>query len=299
MKKLIYILFALPWILVSCSQEADQVVEESVEVNFSTAIPGQIGTRASGLSVNKLICAVFEKDKEVKDLRQTITITDANSILYAPRLLKGRTYKVVFWAMKDANYDVTDLTRIVRSSTGSSDEADYDAFTATTSITVENSVSVRVTLTRPLAQLNLGVSELDWTTVSDVFGQTPKTTTVTYYVADSFDALTGESGSVSESKNTRMDIASGAVLTVNHNSYKSLGSFFILLPKADSQTLVDINVTVCDQADQIVRSNISIPQVPVQRNYKTNLVGGLLTGTVNYQVIISDDFSNEEHVNEL
>ncbi len=293
MKKIIYVLFVLPWILVSCSQEADQVVEESVEVNFSTAIPGQISTRATDLSVNKLVCAVFEKGEEVEALRKTIDITDPTMISYTPRLVKGRTYNVVFWAMKDENYDVSDLTAIVRSSTGSSDEADYDAFTATTRITVENSVSVSVNLTRPLAQLNLGISESDWNTVRTMFGQTPTTTILSYLEKASFNSVTGVSLTESETQ-TRTVEATGEELKVAENTYKSLGSFFVLLPEAEEQTL-DIKFTILDADDQSIREDVFIPHIPVQRNYKTNVVGGLLTGTVNYQVTISDGFSNTEH----
>ena len=294
MKKLFYISLVLSFFFASCSKEAGNGLTETVVVNLSPEIPGMMATRAvNDLTVNKLVCAVFEKGEEVEALRKTIDITDPTMISYTPRLVKGRTYNVVFWAMKDGNYDVTDLTAIVRSSTGSSDEADYDAFTVTTNITVESSETIAVTLTRPLAQLNIGVTKEDWNAVV-ALGQTPGSTSISYESYDAFNALTGGLLMRNYGIITRTDDAPREELRVAENTYISLGSFFVLLPETQEQTL-DIMFTILDTDDQSIREDVFIPHIPVQRNHKTNVVGGLLTGTVNYQVTISDDFSNTEH----
>lgn len=281
MKKIIYVLFVLPWILVSCSQEADQVVEESVEVNFSTAIPGQISTRATDLSVNKLVCAVFDEHQEIV-VSEIIAITDPADIHFSPRLIKGRTYDVVFWAMKDGNYDVTDLTEIVRSSNGSLNEADYDAFTATTNIKVDNSVTVPVTLTRPLAQLNIGVTQDDWNAVV-ALGQTPASTSISYESYDAFNALTGGLLMRNYGSITRTAPASGT-FDVGSTTYKSLGSFYVFVDGTIEKRLSDLKFTIKDESGDDIRSNVQIVNVPIQRNYKTNIVGGLLTGTITYNI---------------
>lgn len=74
------------------------VSEESVQVSFSTELPKRIGTRAGtgDLNVNKVVCAVFEDGEEISTLREVITIQEGEDIVFAPRLIKGRTYDVVF-----------------------------------------------------------------------------------------------------------------------------------------------------------------------------------------------------------
>ena len=299
MKKLFLILMAMPLLMMSCNDDI-AVNEEAVEVRFEAEIPALIGTRAGdGLTVNKLVCAVFENGQEIVGHRKTIDVTSASGITYSPRLVKGRTYKAVFWAMRDANYDVDDMTCITRSATGSAYEADYDAFTATVETKVDNSTSVPVTLTRPLAQLNIGITAEDWTTASVIFGQTPTTCTISYNAKDAFNALAGVAVGNDEEV-VRTVAASRNDLTVEGVAYKHLGSCYVLMAE-DEQTTLNLTLSVLDQNTpaQSIREDVQIQYVPFQRNYKTNLVGGLLTGTVTYNVSIEQGFSNNENKKEI
>lgn len=281
MKKVFYISLALSFFFASCSKEAGNGLTETVVVDLCPEIPGMMATRAAEeLTVNKLVCAVFDEDQEIV-VSETVAITDPADIHFSPRLIKGRTYDVVFWAMKDGNYDVSDLPVIVRSSNGSPNEADYDAFTATTNIKVDNSVTVPVTLTRPLAQLNIGVTEADWNAVV-ALGQTPASTSISYESYDAFNALTGgltrNYGSI-----TRTAPASGT-FDVGSTTYKSLGSFYVFVDGTTETSLTNIKFTIKDRSGDDIRRDVQIVNVPIQRNYKTNIVGGLLTGTITYNI---------------
>ena len=288
MKKLLMMLIALPMLMMSCNDEM-ALSEETVEVCFEAEIPALVGTRADGgLTVNKLVCAVFENGQEIEKHRTTIGVTPASDITYSPRLVKGRTYKVVFWAMRDDNYNVEDMTRITRSATGSADEAEYDAFTATSKVTVVNPESQSVSLTRPLAQLNIGITAEDWRTASDIFDQTPKTCTISYTAKDAFNALEGVAVG-NDAEVVRTVAASGNDLTVGSVTYKHLGSCYVLMAE-ENQTTLDLTLSVLDQSAQNIREDVQIQYVPFQRNYQTNLVGGLLTGTVTYNVSIQQGF---------
>lgn len=296
MKKLLMMLIALPMLMMSCNDEM-ALSEETVEVSFEAEIPALIGTRAvDGLTVNKLVCAVFENGQEIEKHRTTIGVTPASDITYSPRLVKGRTYKVVFWAMRDDNYNVEDMTCITRSATGSDDEADYDAFTATSEVTVVNAESKSVSLTRPLAQLNIGITADDWTTASNIFGQTPTTCKISYTAKDAFNALEGVAVG-NDAEVVRTVAASGNDLTVEGvaYTYKHLGSCYVLMAE-DNQTTLNLTLSVLDQNTpaQSIRKDVLIRNVPFQRNYQTNLVGGLLTGTVTYNVSIQQGFSGNK-----
>ena len=291
MKKLFIILTLIPIFFTSCNKDEVGMNDETVEVSFTSDLTEEAMTRAaSDLTVNQIVCAVFDGNNEIPALRQTKEITDPSAINISLHLVKGRTYNVVFWAMKDANYDVTDMKAIKRSATGSINETDYDAFTATTSITVQDAVTLPLTLTRPLAQVNFGVTELDWNTALQ-FSQTPTTATITYQASDTFNALTGETV-LGSTEIIRRSSCTGSAMSVESVTYKHLGTFYVLMSETERKTLVDVTCNVLDQNATSIRS-ISIPSVPVQRNYKTNIVGGLLAGTVSYQITLKD-FADEE-----
>lgn len=298
MKKIIYLLLGMPLFWASCSSEEVALCDEDVQITFSAELPDQFMGRASSeLSVNKVVCAVFNGDTEISSLRATIDITDANNIVYAPRLIKGRSYNVVFWAMKDNNYDVTDMKSISRATNGSENELDYDAFTISEPIDVTESETVSVTLTRPLAQINVGITQDDWNAVTNNFSLTPKSCSISYTVNDSFNALTGETLG-NDVTVTRSSSATGNTITVEGTDYKHIGTFYVLLAESEKQTF-DIKYTVKATDNSDIRSNVDILSVPVQRNYKTNIVGGLLTGTVTYQISIQDGFFTPDHKKEL
>ncbi len=295
MKKLFYLLLATPLLLASCSNDEEVANEETVQVSFSTELPGRIGTRAaSTLNVNKVVCAVFENDTEIKNLREVIDITEAGSIEFAPRLIKGRTYDVVFWAMKDGCYDVSDMTAITRVSGGTSSEAEFESFTESVEIEVTGSKSETVTLKRPYAQLNLGVTTEDWDAVADAnkFNMVPKKMVIQTRGKDTFNALEGTvtGGDADIIRNLEV---SGSDLAVDGTVYKSIASCYIY-PEAGRDN-VDITYTISTEDGMKIREDVDILNVPLQANYRTNIVGGLLTGTITYTITFEENFASNNN----
>lgn len=298
MKKLIYLLMAMPLLFVSCDNDYMADIEETVEVTFRAKLPQAIGTRAgeSALTVDKLYCAVYYNGEVVANLSKEIDIVDENSISFSPRLIKDRTYDVVFWASKAGSYNVADLTAITREP--GKQESEYDAFTATTEVDASTNKSINVTLERPISQLNVGVSQTDWNGVT-AFGLTPKTLVLKFRAKETYNALAGEATG-EEIERTRTVTSTGEEFSCNGNVYKSLGSCFIFSKfhsQTGSQHLVDVTYTVNDEANMIREAEII--NVPLARNYKTNIVGSLMTSTVTYTVSFnkvlqtSDEYNKE------
>ncbi|MBR5476264.1 MAG: hypothetical protein IKV17_05535 [Bacteroidaceae bacterium] len=302
MKNLIYLLLAMPLLFASCSNDYTSFEGEEVQVSFCAEIP--VTRAAAALTVDTVVCAVFENGNEIDKLRKEISIEDGEDIVFAPRLIKGRTYNIVFWAMKGDSYNVTDLTKISRNDNATATEADYDAFTKSVEVTVNNSVSLPVTLTRPLAQLNVAISEADWNAAADLFGMTPTTTEIKVSKR-TFCALCGEPEYTGQGEYTTYTLpASGNTVTVNGTDYMSIASCYVFATNESESHIIDIT-TVKDQNDNdIIRKDVtipavSIPAVTLQSNYKTNVVGSILTGKVSYTISISDTFANEEHKKEI
>lgn len=302
MNKLIYFLLAIPLLFASCNNN-DLTAEESVQVAFKAQIPGKIdsransrganrvGTRAIGdLKVDKVVCAVFENGTEITNLRQVINVT--NDMVFAPRLIKGRTYNIVFWAMQDGCYDVSDLTAIKRAAKDGTSEDDYEAFTTSVSVTVTDSDAQIVELKRPYAQLNIGVNETDWNTVVNTFGLTPEKMVFSTTGKNAFNALTG--AATGDDTNISLTVtSSGSELVVDETTYKNIGTFYIF--PEESQANFDINFSVYAAGNEPIRENVNISNVPLQANYRTNVVGGLLTGTVTYTIFIKEGFNTDNN----
>ena len=297
MKNLIYLLLALPLLFTSCSNEDMVTSEESVQVSFCAEIPQAMGTRAaSGLVVDQLVCAVFdENDNEIATLRKTIDIIDGQDPVFSPRLIKGNRYQIAFWAMKEGCYNVENMKNISRND--GYNEADYDAFTYATEIEVLNSEQKAVTLARPFALLNAGISSEDWNAVTNTFGLTPTKTVVTYTGKKYFNALSGEPVGTAEEINYTMPV--GGTVTVEGKTYNSIASCYILpdfLP-VQATDVKSIYFTIKDLSGNDIRS-VEIPSVTLQSNYKTNIVGSILTGTVSYRISIDNVFDGDkENIN--
>ena len=296
MKNLIYLLLAMPLLFASCSNDYTSFEGEEVQVSFRAEIP--VTRAAAALTVDKVVCAVFKNNNEIATLRQTIEIVNGQDIVFAPRLIKGRTYKIVFWAMKGDSYNVTDLTKISRNDNATATEADYDAFTNSVEVTVNNSVSLPVTLTRPLAQLNVAISEADWNAAANLFRMTPTTTEIKVSKR-TFCALYGEPEYTGQGEYTTYTLpASGDAVTVDGTDYKSIASCYVFATNESESHIIDITA-VKDQNRNDIRKDVTIPAVTLQSNYKTNVVGSILTGTVSYTISISDTFANEEYKKEI
>ena len=296
MKRLIYLLLAMPLFFTSCNKEEGMVSEESVQVSFSTELPKRIGTRAGtgDLNVNKVVCAVFEDGEEISTLREVITIQEGEDIVFAPRLIKGRTYNVVFWAMKDDNYDVDDMTAITRASGATAAESEFDAFTESVEVEVTGSKSETVTLRRPLAQLNLGVTQDDWDAVASekTFAMTPTKMVITLTGKDTFNALTGSAIGEDKEVTYTLDVT-GEDLVAGEETYKSIAMCYVY-PDAGQEN-IDITYTIYDQSNEAIREDVTIQNIPLENNYRTNVVGGLLTGTITYTITFEKDFNTTEN----
>lgn len=288
----------MPLLFVSCVNDGLALSEETVQVSFCASVPGALETRgASDLTVNKVVCAVFENDVEIPALRQTLDIVSGKDPVFTPSLIKGRTYDIVFWAMKDDAYNVSDMTAIVRntSPTATLTEADYDAFTESVEVTVTDaSATAEVTLVRPFAQLNIGVTEADWNSVAskDSFGMTPKTIKVSLKGKNIYNALTGAAAGNDTSITYSLEV-SGAGLAVSGMTYRSIAMCYVL-PEASKENF-DITFSIYAAQDKAIRENVKISSVPLESNYRTNVVGGLLTGTVSYTIKIEDSFADTSH----
>ena len=292
MKKILLMaVVAFGMLATACSKDevAQPVVggEESI-ATFTVEAP-VMATRAhgDGLTATDLTVLVyqrggdllFEKEAEMVGLKATVELPFVN----------GMEYDLVFWAeaenspykLNKANKSVTytDAAALVGNS-----EA-YDAFYAYVNDIPEitGPVTRKVELKRPFAQLNIITNDAADAAKSDLVVKDVKVVVKKGYTA--FDFVTGNG--INQGAVTFGAVAkqSDTTLAVNY------------LFTGGEKSLVDVEFTYTDVAGKLGAGEVKeFAAVPVQRNYRTNIVGSLLTSDGNFNIEIKPGFDGEQGV---
>ena len=316
----------------SCSSEEELIPSgknEGVEVNFQLALDEGSSSRAAdhdvkddvygkGKRVNNVIAAVYSGGQEIKSLRQSENEIDQTDLTCKVtfRLIEGQTYDFVFWAERTGTgyYDTEDLTAIkvnYKDETNKDFEAndeDRDAFTAVRKgLTIKNGgMQENIVLTRPFAQLNIASTDADHDIAEAAgFGCDVLSSKVTVKgLYDTYNAYTETpTGSVDvvfdlakvpASANEVLKNVKGKTDTEGKNYVGYLAMNYFLADKEQSQN-VDV-VALFKSSQSTVPVEISVPNVPVQRNYRTNIIGNILTEQAVFNIIIDPNFYEPDYI---
>lgn len=288
----------------SCSKdELANPAGDFVDATFQIATTGVMGTRAisDGTTVDAVACAVYDENgNELRDLyRADLPITDKKAT-FSVRLGKGRTYKVAFFAYdKDANaYNIEYLTAVKVNGNQLSNQEGRDAFTA--SVTVDatvDAINETVTLTRPFAQLNLGIDavELEDAKKAGIVVKESKIKVSNVY--NTFNALEGKVSGEEVEMVFNFNTIPSDPLRVEGKDYTYLAFNYLLVGETKGLTNVDFYWK--DQYGQGNNPATTFANVPVQRNFRTNIIGKLLTNPAIFNITIDEDYVDspeEPHV---
>lgn len=277
---------------------------ETVEMTFNVDVP-ETAITTKGLSdaaqVNELICQVFLKGAKdenkhfvytpVPELTQNVAVVGGKATVKFS-LVKGQTYSFAFWAQtSDTGYYNTDDLRSVTMNTDlvKANDPKMDAFFAIKNeprVTV--SYSEKVSLKRALAQVNFGTKK--YSGRSDELKAQKSYVTLTgvpnvfhpFMSGDSFACEGSETVKFNENK-----VISDETLSVNDAEYNYLASVYVFA--------LNPNNTITDASAVVTLSNgktttIKAPNAPVKRNFKTNILGDLLTVDAVWNVDVAPEF---------
>ena len=276
-----------------------------VAVSFSVQLPGngndavtRAATAGDGTSVNRCIMEIYLNDELYS--RQIGTIQpDGLTAGFDVRLVTSQTYKFVFWAdhvesvegeaiKTDLHYNTADLRNISMQGdyNGSSKDDTRDAFFASLEKLVTNAFSESVELTRPFGQLNIKTEDLASIPNNQKEAFVPVTAGLSFKnLYTGFNAATGNL--LGEPTAVAYKAASD-VVDANGN----LTVDYLFAPNtAGGQHLVNMTLAVYNAAgEQITTKDLN--NIPVQRNYKTNVTGNLLTVDSKVNVTVTPAFSS-------
>lgn len=300
----------------SCSQ--DEVLNESatddfVNATFTVSTSAGIETRAvvgDGTTVNYVACAVYNAaNEEMTGLRQYVSLSDKKAT-YSVRLVKGQAYRVAFFAYNgqaDGSsdyYDMTDLKNIKIKDAVSNIEA-RDAFTNYVDVSAsETTVAVNkdVTLKRPFAQLNLGAYAADIEAARQagiVVEKSKIKVTGVYKAFNAFENnVAGTTGDMTFDFNGLLSEKLKADVDGNGSDeeFDYLALNYLLVGGAGSPKATTDVTFVWETANSKTNDPATeFKNVPVQTNYRTNIVGYLLTNPAEFNITIDENFKTPDH----
>lgn len=292
---------ALTLLAVSCNKE--QVTEvpdgQLVDVTFTAALPGEMATKAigDGQTAKTLYVSVYENDdaKTKLDLDKTATFTDLKTQVTFS-LVKGKTYNFVFWAQaaEGAPYDVTDLKNIKISYEGAeANDEKRDAFYATRKeLKVNGALTETIKLYRPFAQVNFGTADYEAAVAAGV--KPVKSVFTATDVATIFDTFEAEGKEAKDVVTFTESALPGETLVTKAGDYKWMTMNYILpMGKQDAKHISNVTAEFIPETGITVKA--SSPQTPVQNNYRTNILGNLLTSQVIFNIEIVPIFNEPDN----
>lgn len=278
-------------------------------LTLNMGLDGAVQTRAigDGSGANYLIYAVFDEEgKPIEGLDQVskeVSFPTTETITLA----KGQTYKIAFWAQNRActAYTVSDSMVVTINYQGAlSNDETRDAFFKTVEVTVTGDAELDVELTRPFAQLNVGIYESDWT-AGEAAGIVISTSrAVVKEAASTLNLLDGTVGTPVDVTFDFGDIPTDA-LSVDLNgdgtaeNYRYLSMNYILPYDGTtgdaSTTLSDLEFTFRPEAGNDITLTQGLDAVPVQRNWRTNIIGQILSGDLDLNISIDPGFNGDNN----
>ena len=306
---------------VASSANDSNVVNVSFSANFDQVMPTRsVSGDTDGTQATTVYVAVYNTSNELIPAishigtaaggKDFVTVSGKTATVNF-QLVKGQTYNFVFWAQ---NPNATAGAVVFNPTTGKvnvdyskikANDETLDAFTAhVNDLTVTGALSQNVTLKRPWAQVNYGSAQADWDAAVAAGITVAKSKVTVNNVYTTLNALTGEV----EGEATTTDVVLAAntipasattqrTLTVSGTEYQYIGLNYLLVGNEGQQSLIKADLEIQKESGEVINT-LAFSNVPVQRNYRTNIVGNLLTSQTQFSITLDENYDNESN-NEL
>ena len=230
------------------------------------------------------------------------------------QLVSGHKYLLVFWAdnatedsdngFEDNHYNTADFPEVTfkEGDTYQSNDDTRDAFFASYQLEVNGPSSHDIELHRPFGQLNITTN--DYRTVAEDFASLlPTQVKIDFSGIDiptGIDLLTGELTEDKESSLVSGPVKIASVtLPIAADGCRQLSFDYIFAPyeeegKEQQLVLNDFTMHFMNDEGQKTPSEYIFQNIPVRRNYRTNVSGNLLTDRTGIDVEVVPDFNEPD-----
>ena len=314
-------------LLASCQRDELQggsISGEEVSVSISATMPIDGGAvvksndePGNASEVNRCIMGVYLNDdgmSQPEPMGDKVVVRVDGTTHKAEfgdlQLVSGHKYLLVFWAdnatedsdngFEDNHYNTADFPEVTfkKGDTYKSNDDTRDAFFASYPIEVNGPSSHDIDLHRPFGQLNITTN--DYRTVAEDFNSLLPTQVKIDFsdigIPTGIDLLTGELTEDKESSLVSGPVKIASVtLPIAADGCRQLSFDYIFAPyevEGEEQQLVLNEFTMHFQRDgQETISAYTFQNIPVRRNYRTNVSGNLLTDRTGIDVEVVPDFN--------
>ena len=300
MKKFLLIaVAAFGMLMTACSKDevAQPVGGEESVVTFTVEAP-VMATRAlgDGTTATQLFWAVYDKNHNLLFQSSEVTVMSGLTATVEIPFVNGMAYNILFWAEAEQSpysVDWANLKVGYKNQTLVSNSEKYDAFYCyfTELGEITGPVNEDVELKRPFAQLNIITNDA---TEAAQSGLTVDQVSVEISEGcDQFNFATGEGIKAAADKKitfTNADKLANDHLAVNY------------LFTGGEKSLVNVTFAYTDgnlEKGGNASGSMEFASVPVQRNYRTNIVGSLLTSDGKFNIEIKPGFDGNHEVNNV
>ena len=285
---------------------------QEVDVTLDLLAP-QIGTKSygDGTTAKTVYVHVYQQDAHgnltyiqpaaegarLKTPSQSLTLNGLKAT-YSTRLVTGQTYTFVFWAQADNapyTYDAEAQTITVNYAGAKGNDESRDAFyNVLPNVKIEGAYTASVQLSRPFAQLNFGAADYE---EAKAAGLTVTDATVTLtHAATSLNLLKGTTAGdeTVTFASAALPADPNAILTAGGKNYKYVAMDYVLVGKS-AKTLSDVTLTLTATGTQSTTPEFTYSNVPLQANYRTNIVGNLFTSPAEVQIEVTPGFGTPDN----
>lgn len=287
----------------ACStDDAVSDAENYATVSFTVAAP-EMATRTlgDGMTARNLSWGVYDADGNYlpklssENAEPVVFPAGSLSTTVEIDLVNGKSYHVIFWAEADGSpykvdfesqlmtYDYSEQNPLL------ANQEKYDAFFASHPIAeVKGPRTEPVELKRPFAQLNIATAD---TQKAADGGLVVDKTQVEITTCNTLNLFSGVASGTQTHCYALSELIDD-VIKVGSKEYDLLSMNYLLVN--GEKELVEVAFTVAEGTSYSRTYNYQ--SVPLRRNYKTNIIGNLLTSTLDFEITINPFFAEEEYV---
>ena len=300
-------LFSSMFFTMSCTNdESTEQLGNAAQVSFTIDVENRMNVRAisDGAGVNQLMYAIFNEDgTEVISKKAVVDIDNlVNGYTLTLPLAKGNTYTAVFWAQNDEcdAYTVSDDMQVTVDYAGLNNDESRDAFFAATKpFKVVNHTSKAVILKRPFAQVNVGASEAETEAAAGLDILVTRSSATIKGVANKLNLVDGTVEGAVDVTYEAAAIPTDVLYVDSDNddvkeAYDYVSMCYILADAEGTSHEMAFNFSADN--GKFVEFVNGLTYVPVQRNWRTNIVGQVYTASLDFKIKIDTKYEDEMKV---
>lgn len=294
--------------LVGCSKSMDSEMDSEMDARFT--VNTDILTKAAvdgdgaGAQVNRFVMEIYRNVSGQASLytriehEATLSAQGVKSTVFDVKLVKNQAYDVLFWAdaakkntdgsFTDIHYDTSTGLKAVSLNgdySGNLDSRDafFKAVALTAADTQQSFTKTDIKLTRPFAQLNIITTDIDDLEALGGVAVVPQKVTLKFQAPSKFNVKDGTVSSLKDFKSEVTPYYQGHKTLADAQKKYTLSMDYIFAASSQTADVRNISLKVEDSA---VLLDTTFENIPLKRNWRTNITGDLLTTTGKFEVVV-------------